>query len=234
MNGSGQRRARRAASIAAAAAAGALLVALAVPRTIAAVVQLPARPVIAEVRDGADLDDRLLELAVDSQSAALDIVADGAGYADLGLLRFVLARRAGLADEAGRARLAESVRDHRRALALSPSQGFAWTRLAHGELLRHGLSDRLGPLLALAVATAPYNPNLAAPRLDLCLVAWRRLDAPTRARVDAQIRFVAALRPAALAAIAARRHAVPVVRAALAGDPGLATRFEAAWARHRS
>ncbi len=207
-------------------AVGVALVALAAPRFFAAVAELPARPVLSELRAGATLDQRYLDIAAASRAARLDWVDDGRGWADLGLLHFTEARRLGLDSPDGRARLAESLTAHRRALALSPVQAYAWSRLAHIELLRGGPSPRLAPLLERAIATAPFDPALAFLRLELCFLAWRQLDPPLQALIGEQVRFAAGVSPKRLAVLAKERYAMAAVREALVPVPALRGRVD--------
>ena len=109
----------------------------------------------------------------------------------------------------------------RRAVALSPGQAYAWTRLAHAEILLFGPSPRMAPLLNRAIAQAPYNPGLVFVRLELSFLAWRHLDPATRERVAEQVRFAAGFRPKRLAVLARERYAMTAVREALADTPEL-------------
>ena len=207
-------------------ATGLALVWLATPRIVAAIAELPARPVISELRSGERLEPRYLEIAAKSQAAALRWVADGRGWAGLGLIRFIEARRLGLAGDEGRAALDQSLAAHRRAVSLSPEQAYVWSRLAHAELLRGGPSPRLGPLLERAIATAPFDPDLVFPRLELCFLTWRQLDPSVRELAAGQVRFAARIAPERLAALARERYAMAAVRDALADTPALRGRVD--------
>ena len=208
-------------------AAALALVWLASPRVVAAIAALPVSPVIAELRAGEQIEPRHLRIAAKSQESALEWIDDGRGLGWLGLFTFLLAQDRGF-DREGRAFLDESVAAHRRGLALSPAQTYAWARLAHAELLRDGPAPRLGPLLELSIVTAPYNRALVFQRLELCFTVWRQLDDRVRARVAEQVRFAARYELRRLAKMAKRRYATGVARAALAGVPDLRHRFDAA------
>ena len=198
---------------------GLALVGLATPHLFAGFAELPARPILEELRKGATLDDRYLEIAADSKTTSLGWTAEGRGWTSLGLLRFAQARRDGLATKSGRAKLEQSIMADRRAVSLSPGQAYAWTRLAHAELLRFGPNPRVAPLLMRAIAQAPYDPALVFGRLEISFLAWRHLDPATRERVAEQVRFAASIAPKRLAVMARERYAMTAVRAALADTP---------------
>ena len=200
---------------------GVVLVWFAVPQLAAGFAGLPARPVLEELRKGAYLEDRYLEIAADSQTASLDWIAQGRGWAALGLLHFIEARNAGLATDDGRARLEESITADRRAVSLSPGQAYAWTRLAHAELLRHGPNPRVAPLLERAIAQAPYDPALVFDRLELGFLAWRQIDPARREMLAEQVRFAAAISAERLAVLSRDRYAMTAVREALKEIPEL-------------
>jgi len=200
---------------------GVVLVWLAVPQLLAGFAELPARPVLDELRRGAYLEDRFLEIAAHSQAASLDWVAESRGWAALGLLHFIEARNAGLATDDGRAHLQISITADRRAVSLSPGQAYAWTRLAHAELLRHGPNPRVAPLLERAIAQAPYDPALLFDRLELGFLAWRQFGPAQRDMLAEQIRFAAGVSAERLAVLSRDRYAMLAVRAALEETPKL-------------
>lgn len=219
-------RARRATLVALALAAP--LLALALPRTVAALVDLPARAVLARVGLRAPVENREIDLAIDGRARALDWIDDGVGRGELGLLWLTAANRAGLESAAGRADLSRAAEAHRRALARAPAQAYVWTRLARIDFLRDGPTPALGPVLALAVASAPDDPALRPARLDLAFLAWRRLDAASRATLADDIAGAAAADPLALARLARRRYAIAILRDALAARPVLRRAVDAA------
>ncbi len=165
------------------------------------------------------MDGRALDLAITAQRHALARARDARAAADLGLLELVKAERAG-GDW-----LAAAIADHRRALALSPAQPYAWARLARAELLARGPDPVVGRLLVMSARTAPADRRLIFARLDLAFASWRRLDAADAAALGADIARAAALDLRRLVALARKRGALAPVRAALA--PDLARAFDA-------
>ena len=200
---------------------GVVLVGLAAPHLIAGFAELPARPVLEEMRKGVVLDDQYFEFAIDSKAASLGWISEGRGWASLGLLHFTAARRDGLATTNGRAKLAQSVMADRRAVSLSPGQAYAWARLARAELLRHGPSPRVALLLERAIAQAPYDPALVFGRLELSFLARRPLAPAMNDMVAEQVRFAARIAPQRLASLSRERYAMTMVRDALADTPEL-------------
>ena len=221
---------RRATPIGVALLAGAALVWLAIPRVVSALAGLPAGPIISELRAGEQKEPRYLQIAANSQRSALAWIDDGRGWGWLGLLAFLQAQGRGFGDDA-RALLDVSIAAHRRGLALSPAQTYAWARLAHAELLRKGPSPQLGKWLALSMVSAPYEKRLVFQRLELCFLVWRQLDDRVRARVAEQVRFAARYKLGRLAKLAKRRYVTGIVRAALVDVPDLRHRLDAALLR---
>lgn len=194
---------------------GLALLWLASPRMIASFSGLAARPVIAQLRSGEPVRSRDIAIAVESQAAALAWVDDGRGWADLELL-----------EEAMDAPVERAIGLQRRSLTLSPARAYVWTRLARAELLHSGPGPRLGPMLELAITTAPFDRRLALQRLELCFLAWRHIDTRLRTLANGQARFAARLSTRRLAEMVKRRYATAIVRAALAPDPELRRKLD--------
>ena len=204
---------------------GMALIALSAPRLVAAVLDLPARPIIATVRAGDEVSPYLHAIATEARRSSLEWISDGPGWADLGYLHLIDAERS--ADPARTPWFDRSVLAHRRALALSPGQAYAWTRMAYLELARGGPNDDAADFLELGIRTAPNDRRLAFDRLELAFLLWRDLDGGQREMVMDQIRLTAGVSPGKLARLARSRRAAALVRAALAPGSELRDRFEA-------
>jgi len=168
--------------------------------------------------------ERALRVAVAAQE-------DGRVWARLGGVRLALAEATGFDTTRGQALLARADSALVRGLALSPAQPYGWTHLLQARLRRDGVSAETGRLLRMAIRTGPSEPALVLPRVDIGLLAWRRLDAAARDALAGQIRLAADRHLAALARLARRRHALAPVRAALADTPDRRRRFDAAYRR---
>ena len=86
-------------------------------------------------------------------------------------------------------------------------------------------------MLELAITTAPSERRLALPRLELCFLVWRQIDARLHGLATEQARIAARLSVRRLAEMAKRRYATAMARAALAGDRELSKLFDAALVR---
>lgn len=207
---------------------GLALLWLAPPRVIASFSGLAARPVIAQLHSAEPVRSRDIAIAVESQAAALAWVDDGRGWADLELLRETMETPGDGANAGAGSTVERAIGLQRRSLTLSPARAYVWTRLARAELLHRGPGPRLGPILELAITTAPFDRRLALQRLEICLLAWRHIDTRLRVLVNGQARFAARLGTRRLAEMVKRRYATAIVRAALAPDPELRRKLDAA------
>jgi hypothetical protein len=115
------------------------------------------------------------------------------------------------------------------AVRSAPAHPAAWTALAEAlDLLTQGDPSVVAPL-ARALQVAPYDPRRRDARVELAMRHWEAL--PPEARQAAGPPFIAMARAdiGALARLTKRNLALSATRAALAGDPELARRFDAAY-----
>lgn len=209
---------RRAGRIAIAAVTLALAMALlaqAVPRTLAALASLPGDPVLTRIQSGLSVDSAALEALIDSRRRALDWVQSGRLYTDLGLAQLMLAQARGGGDDFERTLLAEAIESLRKGLALAPARPHAWTRLAYAELAAGKPLESVARALEMALITAPYEPGLLFPRLELCLLVWPALSEQTSKRAYEQIRIAWTRDPNRLVGLARSSGRVNIVRSAL-------------------
>jgi hypothetical protein len=204
------------------------LIALGAPRLVAALATLPSGPVLEAARTGERVAEPHLSAAVAATRDALRWNDEAQGHADLALLLWEQARRAGLTGAEGRALAEASRAELDAAIARNPSHPIAWTRRTQIALVLEGIGPGLATDLAMALRTAPYDRVVILPRLEIGLIAWPLLDEAQRALMADQIRLAATVDVDALAAIVRRRFAVGVARAALADEPTAAA-FERAW-----
>lgn len=209
------------------------LVAIALPHTIAGLGVVPAMPVLEGLRKGERVTDAYLRVAVEAGQQALAWSPDAQTWADLGLVRWEQARRDGLVTDTAIANLEASAVAVDRSLAMAPSMGLVWARRAQIELARNGLSPAFEQSLVLSLETAPFDPTVLWPRLDLALLAWPILTDETRTLVVPQIVAAADLDPLRLAGLAHRRYALAPIREALERDSTRLAGFERARERLR-
>lgn len=206
------------------ATAGALLLALAVPRFMAAAISAPYDQTMRDLGDAAKagaVSQDAVKAAILSRERALRWQDNPKSWSDLGALQLQQAEAAGLATAQGRELAARSMESHRRGLALDPAQPYAWLRLAKAELVTTGMTPALNPLLQMSVRTAPREPQLVLDRLDVAFTAWPVLDKTTRALMNEQIVIAARFYEKKLAALARRHLALDILAEALREEEGL-------------
>jgi len=97
-------------------------------------------------------------------------------------VQIVTAQREGLRSFRSETRMLAARRDLRTGLRASPSDGYAWTRLA---LAEHRLErrEKAAAALSMALQVAPADRKLVALQLDLALLVWYDLDDGGKAAV---------------------------------------------------
>lgn len=210
---------------------GVLLVALALPRTLAYGVAAPYDEIVAALAKWPPPSPMNMLDAAEARRASLARRDDGHLHADLAALELALARHAGLRSREGTARLERVETETRAALALAPGQPYVWTALVYAMVARGADRGVIAPAYRMAVEIAPYEPALIVPRVELGFAAIARdaLDDDDQALLRDQIRIAAAAAPVELARVARRRYALAAIRAALADDPTLRARFDAVY-----
>jgi len=213
-----------------AAGAGALLLLGAVPRLAAAVVSLPARPVLWDLREGMRVPPDRLADAETRLARGAALADSGTVQADRGylLLNKALALPPG---DAGPVLLRQAAAATEAGLALSPVQPAAWARLAW---LRSRMGDPAGAerALRLSFLSGPVVPAMTVSRIQFGLDLRPHLGAETQQLLDRQLRLAWVLVPDSMVAMADRADVGPAVRAALAGlAPAEIDAYTARWGR---
>lgn len=206
------------------AAAGVLLLALAVPRFMAAAISAPYDQSLrdmAEAETAGAVSPAAVKAAAASRVRSLRWLDSPRAWTDLGALQLDQAEMAGFATARGRELADRSLDSHRRGLALDPAQPYAWLRLAHAEFVHNGVTPALNPTLQMSVRTAPYEPRLVLQRLDLAFTAWPMLDKTSRALMNEQIMIAARFYEKKLALLARRHQALDILAEALRDEEGL-------------
>ena len=112
-------------------------------------------------------------------------------HADLSRAAFVqmlTAQREGLGSLRATTRLTAARRDLRLGLSASPSDAYAWTRLAISEQRIEHAKDA-ARALSLALQVAPTERKLAPVQFDLAVILWNELDAPAREALARRIKW---------------------------------------------
>ena len=191
------------------------LLSQAVPRTLAALASMPGDPVLSRIQTGQPVDNEALEALIDSRRRALDWIESGRLYTDLGLAQLMLAQARDGGGTFEEPLLTEAIGSLRKGLALAPARPHAWTRLAYAELAAGRPLEQVARALEMALITAPYEPRLLFPRLELCLLAWPGLSEQTVKRAHEQIRIAWTRDPNRLVALAHSSGRANIVRSAL-------------------
>lgn len=208
-------------------AAGALLIGLGAPRLFAGAVAGPFDETVRALGRGETAAADTLRLALGSRLHATRAVGEGGYYADVAALRFADYR----ANPEDRALLDAAIDAHRAALDRAPSQPFVWSRLALALTVRDGYSPAAGQALAMSLDTAPVEPRLLMPRIELALAVWPEMPDALRDAFAGQIQRAMRWSPDALVAATRRYHRLREVREALAADPELRARFSLMYGR---
>jgi hypothetical protein len=200
-------------------AAGALLILLAVPRTIAAFASLLGDPVADALQYGKTQPTDQLDALRSGRIFARRFVDSGRLDTDTALadLSFLEAGNVGRPTRAWL--LAESIVLLRRGLSMAPANGFAWARLAYALTLSGGEAKEALAAWRMSIMTVPVDERLALWRVALGLQLRPSFAPDDGPLLDRQIRWAWRYSQDQLARLAVERDSVPLVRAALASDP---------------
>ena len=115
-------------------------------------------------------------------------------HSDLSRAAFVqmlTAQQEGLGSLRATTRLTAARRDLRLGLSASPSDAYAWTRLAISEQrIEH--ENEAARALSLALQVAPAERKLAPVQFDLAVILWNELDTPAREALDRRLKWAGA------------------------------------------
>ncbi len=179
--------------------AGGVLIALAAPRVVSAVIQLPADRTTRLIESGQPVDGRALARLAATRRGAIEWTRDGRQWAELGLAQLKQAEN----ESADREKLlGHAAAALRRSVALSPVDGSAWMWLAETELLRTGPSVETAQAIRMSIRVAPHDRAVQLDRLELALSTWQHFDDAARSEVAEQVRLVNRRSPDRLHALA--------------------------------
>ena len=101
-------------------------------------------------------------------------------------VQMLTAQEAGLDSLRAATRLTAARRDLRLGLAASPSDAYAWTRLAISEQRLDHLKEAAGAL-SLALQISPAERRLAPVQFDLAVIVWHELNGPGREALERRL-----------------------------------------------
>ncbi|MBO6781949.1 MAG: hypothetical protein JJ899_01530 [Alphaproteobacteria bacterium] len=202
-----------------------LLIALATPRLVSGIITAPFDETVRALGRGADIPVSDIRFARSSRVTALGWYSSARYAADLGALNFTLARREP-PGSAGRSELLDAaIAADRLDVELAPTAPFSWMRLAQANIEREGLRADIARYLQMSYRTAPTDPRLVLPRLDLALAVWNDLPPDVQAETAGQVRLAMRWFPGELVQRTRARYRLAEVREALREDPGARARF---------
>ncbi len=205
--------------------AGALF-ALGAPRLVAALVTLPASPILGRMQDLEAVDAESLKILITTQQRGLKWHETSRRWTDLGFTQILLANKSGTVKDRD-ALLGEADYSLRAGLALAPSNPFAWTRMAYIDMAAAGgPSPSMARKLRMAITLAPYDRRLVFPRLRLSFIAWPQFEKTDRPMIIDQTLFAWRLDAYRLTKMAADQGRIGLVRAALFRTPKKFSKFE--------
>jgi hypothetical protein len=202
---------------------------LAIPRAVSAIVAVPGDHVLRRVQNGEAVSDKNLDTLIESRERALAWFDSGRLHTDLALAVLLKAERLGPESEELEKTFADRAIDLiHLGLSRAPARPYAWTRLAHAEMLANGVSPASARALEMSFRTGAHNPHLAKIRLKLALYNWSEISPEVRKRVLQQIRVVAkgGGPPDDVIDAAGQVGRLDVLRIALFGDPKALKRLE--------
>ncbi|QQS14156.1 MAG: hypothetical protein IPK81_08260 [Rhodospirillales bacterium] len=169
---------------------GAAIVALGLPRTVAAWRAMGAEPALSAL--AARRTPSAAELAAGEAAlrGALAWNESGRRRGDLALLLMARAESRGADTAARRADLDEAEALLLAALPLSPGNGYGWFRLAAVREARDGPGRAVAAALAMSLDVAPNARRMWLPRLEMILRNWRHFRPDELAVARRQIRTV--------------------------------------------
>ena len=101
-------------------------------------------------------------------------------------VQMLAAQESGLDTARAETRLTAARRDLRLGLEASPSDAYAWTRLALSEQRLQHLKQAAAAL-SIALQISPAERRLTPVQLDLAIIVWHELDVPAREALERRL-----------------------------------------------
>jgi hypothetical protein len=191
---------------------------LAWPRFGAAVLALPARPVIQSLLDGKAVERDAVVAAVERKRKALRFADDAESHQALSTAFLYLAQNG--AEESRKKDLSAALAATEDALKRSPSSPWLWFRAASIRYGLFGARPEAVKAMELSLQTGRYEPDVIVPRLALMMRLRAAGGDGLEAQISPQIMFAWRTAPVALLKAARTEGFVGDISDALAADPG--------------
>ncbi|HYC64958.1 MAG TPA: hypothetical protein VEC14_09520 [Reyranellaceae bacterium] len=206
-----------------------LLLALAVPRTLAALEWARAKPVYDRLQAGdTGIDDATLNDAIARLTRGFAQTSEPHLGVMLAYLHMVNADRT-RDRAAAEARLIQAADVARATIRVSPSNLMAWTLLTMALDSRNPRDPATLAALARSIHVAPYDSRMLGYRIALAMRHWGKLDEQSRKLAGGQIRRIGEQNLRYLAEVTRDSFGLPAVQEAMREDPALKARFDAVY-----
>jgi hypothetical protein len=189
---------------------GVVLIAMAAPRFVAALLDGPADRVVFYLQRGANVTDEALIGLVAARRSAIAWHETAHGHRDIAEAELHLIQRSREVSD-----FADAERAVRRGLAIAPIDPHSWARLAYIALLRDRDTRAAAAALRTSVQVGAYEPLLTGWRVRLILRLWDAVGADDRHVFAAQIRQLAQDEPGTLAQLGVDPRAARIIDEAL-------------------
>ena len=201
------------------------LLALSLPRTVVAIINLPGNVWLSRIQQRDDVAAEQLQVLIDTRRAAL-VWADSAQLRNdlaLATLWHTVETQEDLNpfdqdDGSNRKVLQPAIDMIHDSLKLGPANPYAWHQLALAELYAGGVSPKVVKAIDMSLRTGPHEPRIRTARLELALIAWDILDEDLRAQTLDQIRLTWTGPQQEVVRFAFELDRAHVIREALAGS----------------
>lgn len=205
----------------------AIILYLAIPRTIAAFILYPETATLRQIQNGNPVDAYGMGGLARSRRAAMAWVDDGRIRTDLALAELLMAEAKGNGSQRDPALVAAAITAASEGLARAPLNPQAWARLAYARYLRNGPTRGVATDLRMSIFTGPYEPRLVFSRLALSLRDWQNFAKEDRDLLLGQVRFAWDVSPDKLIRVTEETGAIGIVLIALARNPADLKKFVA-------
>jgi hypothetical protein len=189
---------------------GVVLVTMAAPRLVAAMLDAPADRVLFYLQRVANVTDEALIGLIAARRSAIAWHETAQGHRDVAEAELHLAHRS---QDAGS--FAEAERAVRQSLSIGPVDPHSWARLAHIAWHQNRDAHTASAALRASVQVGSYEPTLTAWRVRLILRLWDAVSAANRLIFATQIHQLAQDEPSTLAALAADPKSARIIDEAL-------------------
>ena len=166
--------------------AGGILLIMAVPRFVSALVQLPGNHVQLRIERHQEISDAALSKFASTRRGSLKWTSSGQQRVELGLALLRQAER----NQVDRKFLLQKAITHLRSgLSMKPANSPAWLWLAEAELLRGGAPAAVARAVEMSIHTAPLDHRYYMKRLQISLLSWPELNLNGRQAVANQVHY---------------------------------------------